>query len=106
MEAERAVDFDLFLREKLVTGGLMRERRMTLLVIEDVILLIASERRFEIDDNPFLSMSINDTPHRTMRTFETNARGPVPLQLSATRFVMPAILSHGNAMRTPRSMRA
>ena len=45
VEAQRAVDLELLLREELVTRGLVREAVVSPRVVPDIVVLVAIERR-------------------------------------------------------------
>src|SRR5271157_965362 len=68
MEAKGAVGFELLLGEKLVGRRFVRKRRIAPLVVEDVILLVARDRRLEIDEDAPGPVRVDDPADGAMRS--------------------------------------
>src|SRR5262249_60221564 len=59
--------FELLLTEHLIHRCLVRKSRILPLVVEYVVVLVAGERRFDIDQDTVVSVGIRDLPNRAMR---------------------------------------
>lgn len=66
VEAERAIDLELLLREELVSRGLVRKALVAARIVTDVVVLVAGERRLDIDEIADVSPAIIDRADRNV----------------------------------------
>ena len=62
MKSECTVGFELLLGEKLVRRSLVGKGCVAFLVIENIVLFVTGQRRFEIDDEPLATVLVKIRP--------------------------------------------
>src|SRR3954447_11444848 len=78
VKAQRAIGFELLLGEQLIGSGLVRIARKAALVIDDIVVLIAGDGRFYIEQDALLILRIDDFAHGAVRTVRGGMRRQTP----------------------------
>src|ERR1700694_1098812 len=84
MKAQCTVHLELLLRKQLICRALMRIARKAALVVDDVVVLVASDRRLHVEQDAPLILRINDFANGAVRT----VRGGMGRQTAALRYLL------------------
>src|SRR4029079_8267856 len=78
VKAQRAIGFELLLGEQLIGSRLVRIARKAALVIDDIVVLIAGNGRFYIEQDALLILRIDDFADGAVRTVRGGMRRQPP----------------------------